>query len=116
MSVSAYKDGKSWPLTQQLASAGKTNVQVSNGAGGSTLLAANYNRKWVRMTNIDAAAYVYLSFGSGSTPVAHQGIMLTPIGGINPTFEMDRELIFVGVIKAISTVLNSQVSISDGSG
>ena len=113
MSVTAFKDGKTWPLTQQQNVISNT-TDTALTANSIVIVPANYSRKYLQITNTDAANYVYLAFGVDA--VIHEGIRLGPAGSAYFTYVMDRESIYTGAIHAIALGGNCIVTIAQGSG
>jgi hypothetical protein len=110
--IVAFRDGKTWPLVQQQVTVANVNAVV--GAVSAAIVPANYNRKFLQITNNDVAQYVYLGFGAPA--VLHFGIRLGPYNTEYYIYVMDRESIFSGEVRAIATAPGTVVTILEASG
>jgi hypothetical protein len=110
MSVVAFKDGKNWPLTQQFTSVTNTTYTMAAQNTDYTILSANYNRKYLQISNTTSADIVYLAFGTAAT--VNQGVRLGVATSQYSTFTMDRDSIYVGAIHAIYGTAGPNVIVS----
>jgi hypothetical protein len=109
---SALKDGKIWPLQNELAFliTGQRNILLVD----TLVLPANPLRKFLQITNDEAAGVnniIYVSLGAPA--VVNQGIRLNLNGG---TYIMNRENLYTGEVHAIVDPLGapSVLTVTEG--
>ena len=104
------KDGKNWPLQQELSAVSNITVAVTNPAD-CQLLPANPNRKFLIVMNDEPVAGRDIFLAFGVTAELFKGIQLVNAGG---KYLMTRENLFTGEIRAIAVVNGTAAVIAEG--
>jgi hypothetical protein len=114
MGAMVYKDGKYLADVLQLASVTPTTVAVQ--VTSTTVLNANFARKYARIANLSASYPVYLSLGAPA--VGSSGIFLgvSPVAGQpGGSFTLlCKDFMFTGAILAIAVGGIANVSVIEG--
>jgi hypothetical protein len=107
MGMTMYKDGKELPNLNQF-SLGPPASQVVDSGTSTLIVAANYLRKYLAITN-DSAVDMYISIGAPA--IVHTGILLKANGG---SIVFGGETLVTGAVNGIAASATGNVTFVEG--